>query len=95
MVQSDVDVTESRLDDDEMSYKSCIMEHEDDTMLFDSADTARFPQGDLPPYVINDPEFKLSWTMMTYGYGRPSANAKNGEGVHYQCQTDTPALINR
>jgi hypothetical protein len=72
---------DSKLDDDENSYKLCSIGHGDNPLLlFDSADTAKFPQEDLSPYVINDPKLKLSWTMMTYGYGRLHSN---GERVIY------------
>jgi len=77
------DTKRSNLDEDDHSYKSCASAHEDDEVLFDSAHTARFPQGDQPPYVINDPKFKLSWTMMTYGYGH--VNSVTGERMVYQC----------
>ena len=48
--------------------------------LHDNADSVRFPQGNLPPYVVDDPKFRLSWTMMTYGC---RTNKKNK--VEYQC----------
>jgi hypothetical protein len=52
---------ELKLDDDENSYKLCSSGHGDNPLLlFNSADTARFPQGDLSPYAINGPKFKLS-----------------------------------
>lgn len=49
--------------------------------MHDNADSARFPQGNLPPYVVKDPMFRLSWTMMTYGRD----TKKNKEKVKYQC----------
>ena len=76
------DTERSKLDEDDHSYKSCASTQEDDDVLFDSAHTARFLQGDQPSYVIDDPKFKLSWTTMTYGYGH--ANSINGERTPYQ-----------
>ena len=77
------DTERSKLDDDDHSYQSCASAHGDDDVLFDCGHTFRFPQGDQPSYVVNDPKFKLSWTMMTYGYGR--ANSVTGERTLYQC----------
>jgi hypothetical protein len=54
-------------DEDDASYKSCISAN--DTLLFDNADRARFPQGTLS-YAINHPKFKPSWTMITYALNR-------------------------
>ena len=44
--------------------------------LHDNADSVRFPQGNLPPYVVDDPKFRLSWTMMTYGHNCVNANGE-------------------
>ena len=49
--------------------------------IHDNADSARFPQGNLPPYVVEDPKFRLSWTMMTYGFD----TKKNNDKIEYQC----------
>ena len=68
-------------DEDQHSYQTCSSGHNVvHSALFDSADSARFPQGDISPYVVNDPKFRLSWTMMTYGC---RTNKKNK--VEYQC----------
>jgi hypothetical protein len=56
-------VDEMKSDDE--SYQTCSSGHNVvHSALFDSADSARFPQGDISPYVVNDPKFRLSWTMM-------------------------------
>ena len=91
-VKSSVGTEESKLDDDDddddISYQSCVsVGHGDDTVLVDSAHTARFPQGNLAPYVINDPEFKLSWTMMTYGYKYIRKKGEIEFSMAYKCPT--------
>ena len=74
---SSVDEMKSDDDEDQHSYQTCSSGHNVvHSALFDSADSARFPQGDISPYVVNDPKFRLSWTMMTYGYGHVNANGE-------------------
>ena len=68
-------VDEMKSDDE--SYQTCSSGHNVvHSALFDSADSARFPQGDISPYVVNDPKFRLSWTMMTYGFNCVNANGE-------------------
>ena len=46
-------------DKDQHSYQTCSSGHNVvHSALFDSADSARFPQGDISPYVVNDPKFR-------------------------------------
>jgi hypothetical protein len=80
---SSVDEMKSDDDEDQHSYQTCSSGHNViHAALFDSADSARFPQGDISPYVVNDHKFRLSWTMMTYGFN--CVNAK-GERRLQQC----------
>jgi hypothetical protein len=68
---------ESDDDEDQHSYQTCSSGHDGvHSALFDSADSARFPQCDISPYVVNDPKFRLSWTMMTYGFNCVNANGE-------------------
>ncbi len=68
---------EMKLDDDkdDLYFQSCSSVTDGvQSALFDSANSARFPQGNISPYVVNDPKFRLSWTLMTYSFG--SVNSK-------------------
>ena len=81
---------DERNSDDE-SYQTCSSGHNVvHSALFDSADSARFPQGDISPYVVNDPKFRLSWTMMTYGHNCVNAN---GEQRLQQFCLGVPVLV--
>jgi hypothetical protein len=70
-------------DEDDASFHSCSSGDNDvgSLAMHVTADSARFPQGNLPPYVVQDPKFRLSWTMMTYGYN----TKKNNDRIDYQC----------
>ena len=78
---------ELKLDDDtdDQSFRSCsnsVIADGVQSALFGSADSARFPQGNTL-YVVNDPTFRLSWTMMTYGFN--SANSKGDRTIFQSC----------
>ena len=70
-------------EEDDASFHSCSSGNNDvgSLAMHVTADSARFPQGNLPPYVVKDPKFRLSWTMMTYGYN----TKKNKDKIDYQC----------
>ena len=79
--------------DDEL-YQTCSSGHNVvHSALFDSADSARFPQGDISPYVVNDPKFRLSWTMLTYGYGHVNANGERRLQQFVSEFTSVPVLV--
>ena len=85
-------VDEMKSDDE--SYQTCSSGHNVvHSALFDSADSARFPQGDISPYVVNDPKFRLSWTMMTYGYGHVNANGERRLQQFVLVFTSVPVLV--
>ena len=78
-------------DTDEESFLSCSnnsvsADGVQESALFDSAECARFPQGNTS-YIVNDPSFRLSWTMMTYGFG-----AVNSKGTAQRLPKTSPIL---
>jgi hypothetical protein len=50
-------------EDDSSSFHSCSSGNYavGSLAMHVTADSARFPQGNLPPYVVKDPNFRLSW----------------------------------